>query len=319
MPAGPLKYDRKSISGGRAGTIATLRAMRDLSRQGSENPQVIETAHRIVRRVPERNDFATMEAMLSEVRQRMRYTRDPLNVELVKAPWVVLQRTELSGDPEPMDCDDASTLLSSLLGAVGIPTRFVVVKSDRSRPSEFSHVYVQALDGKRGWVGLDPIVRKWRAGEEASGAMLVGRSGYLNVGDLSCGDTPCRTSRQCRSADMTEGDEDSMYPPPETINRLNGRNGVGADDSFGKIVDVGTDYARQRLGLNKPARQPAINFATTLPAAPASGFDFGEWFNPFNGGKVNMKAVAVLAVVGIGGYMLWKNMKRGTKRKGGRR
>jgi len=62
------------------------------------------------------------------VRERFNYVNDPLAFEYYKTPQESL--SSKNGD-----CDDASILLSSLLEAVGLRTRFVFVPS---------HVYVQA-------------------------------------------------------------------------------------------------------------------------------------------------------------------------------
>lgn len=148
--------------------------MRELARAGAHHPEVIAAAHDVVRTVPERNDRATMGALLRNVRQRMRYTADPINLELVKAPWVSLAGSD-QGGKEPMDCDDVSVLLSSMLGAVGIPSRFKVAATDRRNRGAWSHVYVEARDGRTGeWVPLDPIVRDFGVGDEVPDADLTG-------------------------------------------------------------------------------------------------------------------------------------------------
>lgn len=42
------------------------------------------------------------------------------------------------------DCDDMSTLLASLLVAMGVPCSFKTIKANPSEPDKFSHVYVVA-------------------------------------------------------------------------------------------------------------------------------------------------------------------------------
>jgi hypothetical protein len=159
----------QELAAGNAGTVTTLETMRRLAQDGARSPAVIRAAHEVVRHVPERNDDATIAALLRDVRQRMRYTPDPLDTELVKAPEFLIERTNGEGPgqrtPEPMDCDDVCTLLASLLACVGIPSRFVVVAADKSRP-DWSHVYVQAQTSAGRVVSLDPIVRAWPAGQE---------------------------------------------------------------------------------------------------------------------------------------------------------
>jgi hypothetical protein len=62
------------------------------------------------------------------VRDNMNYVRDPIAFEYVKTPLESLNN--LGGD-----CDDASVLLASLLGSIGVKTRLVFIPG---------HVYVEA-------------------------------------------------------------------------------------------------------------------------------------------------------------------------------
>ena len=163
----------RRIPANNAGTRVSLGAMRELAKAGAHHPDVIRAAHDVVRRVPERDDVATMRALLADVRSRMRYTPDPMNLELVKAPWVSLGGSERWGI-EPMDCDDASVLLSSMLGAVGIPSKFTVAAVDSSAPGAWSHVYVTARTTDGRWVPLDPIVRDFAPGQEVPSRDLTG-------------------------------------------------------------------------------------------------------------------------------------------------
>jgi len=154
--------------------------MSRLADGGAHDPAVIAAAHDIVRGVRERDDVATMDAMLQFVRARMRYTPDPVDVELVKSPRVLLE--ESARDPGGKfvgDCDDASTLLASLLACVGIRSRFCVVPADGRRPGEWSHVYVSAATSDGWWISLDPIVRRFAVGEEAPSSALNGPRAYF--------------------------------------------------------------------------------------------------------------------------------------------
>lgn len=53
------------------------------------------------------------------------------------------------------DCDDYSALLASLLGSVGIRTRFVTIAADRSAPNDFSHIYPEAEAAPGRWIPMD--------------------------------------------------------------------------------------------------------------------------------------------------------------------
>lgn len=160
----PWRSRYELLASGNDGTRRTLSRMSELAREGARSPAVIRAAQDAVRHVPERDDRATMRALLEDVRRRMRYTPDPLDTELVKAPEFLVEQSDEHG-AEPMDCDDAVTLLAALLAAVGIPSRFVVVAADPTR-ADWSHVYLHARTSGGAWVSLDPIVRGWDVGGE---------------------------------------------------------------------------------------------------------------------------------------------------------
>lgn len=170
---------RTTIPSGNAGNRQTLRAMSRLAQRGANDPVVIEAAQNAVRGTPERDDDADFVAVLREVRHRMRYTHDPLGSEVVKDPaYVIGQTNGFASYPEPMDCDDASVLTASMLGALGYQTEFVTVAADRARPDEWSHVYVRVRKNNGQWVALDPIVRGFRAGQEVPASDLTAPRAY---------------------------------------------------------------------------------------------------------------------------------------------
>ena len=125
--------------------------MRDLVRQGARDPRVRETAVAVVQRARVAgHDFAgELAAVFAFVRDRVRFTRDPVGVELLQgAPYTL---TRGAGD-----CDDKATLLASLLESIGHPAelRFRAIGVRPGSPA-FSHVYVVArLQGRE--IPLDP-------------------------------------------------------------------------------------------------------------------------------------------------------------------
>lgn len=69
--------------------------------------------------------------------------------ELLISPPVLLRMKRPQGD-----CDDFTMLLAALLTAAGCETRIVTIECDRTRPNEYSHVYLEVWDGSR-WLPLD--------------------------------------------------------------------------------------------------------------------------------------------------------------------
>lgn len=137
------------IPSGDAGTIATLRVMRDFARQAVRDPaQTIRAKARdLLSGVPPRQWVPEIRALHAFVRDSIRYTRDPVDVELVQTPEKTLEYGQ-------GDCDDKATLLAALLSAAGHPAQFVAVGLNGG---PFSHVLVESQIN-RGWIPLETII-----------------------------------------------------------------------------------------------------------------------------------------------------------------
>lgn len=101
----------------------------------------------IVGDVPGKDHRGEIDRVFRWVRDCIRYLRDPVGVELVQTPDKTLQYRQ-------GDCDDQVTLLASLLGAIGIRSRF---KAVGFMPGSLTHVFLEALDNSN-WIALDPIM-----------------------------------------------------------------------------------------------------------------------------------------------------------------
>ena len=73
-------------------------------------------------------------------------------IETLQHPDYMLQGLEISGVLRG-DCDDISTLHAALLTALGVPVRFVAIRSIKEDPN-FDHVYIEANDGNE-WIMYD--------------------------------------------------------------------------------------------------------------------------------------------------------------------
>ena len=135
---------------GDAGVSLTLSHLRQFVTQA----QTSELAHAAVQDAlaltPEKSPQAEAAALLAWVRSRYRYTLDPVEVELVRDPRYLLRQIQTQGMFYG-DCDDAATLLATLLETAGYPTRFVV-QGDVG--DSYSHILVEVdLDGI--WTAAD--------------------------------------------------------------------------------------------------------------------------------------------------------------------
>lgn len=138
---------------GRAGTLATLKAMRNFARASIDDPsqRIRRTAIDIFRRagIAPRNYIGEIRALHAFVRDHIRYMRDPVDRELVQDPATTL-------DLATGDCDDKSTLLGALLTASGHPSKFLAVGMNGG---PLSHVLVETKYNTT-WIPLETIIYK---------------------------------------------------------------------------------------------------------------------------------------------------------------
>jgi transglutaminase-like putative cysteine protease len=141
------------IPGGKSGTIATLKHMRDFVRSAVRSPRQTVRNKSLdlfrANRVPPRKWDIELSTLHAFVRDSIRYVKDPVGLELVQAP-------ERTLDIAQGDCDDKSTLLAALLMSTGHPARFTAVGFN-DRP--YSHVLVEARSGIR-WIPMETIIDK---------------------------------------------------------------------------------------------------------------------------------------------------------------
>jgi Transglutaminase-like superfamily len=143
------------VPSGDAGVAATLKTMKKLARDGRQDALIIQQANALVKDLPQYDTLGEIKALHAFVRDAIRYTNDPDNVELLRTPRAILQMGV-------GDCDDKSTLLAALLLAIGLRPRFVAVAMGANRA--FSHVLVEVQYGKtdptnkrKGWLSLETI------------------------------------------------------------------------------------------------------------------------------------------------------------------
>lgn len=128
--------------------------MRRLARQGAVNPLVRQTAASIVRGIPGTNGEAQVLAIKDWLGDRTAFLRDPLGVETLYTPDLMI-RTILTQGAAQVDCDDVATLAAALGLAVGLRARFVVV-GFHSPKAPFQHVWSDLSDPRAiKWTDMD--------------------------------------------------------------------------------------------------------------------------------------------------------------------
>lgn len=138
---------------GPAGVAQTLELMSRLVKHGKKHPAVRQQAADLTRGLKQKDYLGEIRLIHQFVRDRIRYVRDVRGVETLHYPEIVLEQGY-------GDCDDKSVLASSMLEAVGAPTRFVAVGY---LPGTYCHVLPQVRVGKK-WLSVEttePVELGW--------------------------------------------------------------------------------------------------------------------------------------------------------------
>jgi transglutaminase-like putative cysteine protease len=141
----PPRISLANLPEGAQGTRTTLQIMSAYVKQFKANARVRNLALSIVEHLAPKDWAGEVRVMHEWVRDQIRYVADIHGVETVQTPLATL-------DIGQGDCDDMSSLLASLLEAIGHPSRFFAIGD---APGTFKHVLVQTPVGGR-WIGLDP-------------------------------------------------------------------------------------------------------------------------------------------------------------------
>lgn len=113
-------------------------------------PKNIQTGH------PDfRNFDAIADAIYTWMKDNIVYKRDPYRIE-----W--LQTPDVTASKKSGDCDDMSTLAASLLGSLGIRTRF---KTTGTAKNSFNHIYLEYQNQSGNWIPFD-VTMATHAGDE---------------------------------------------------------------------------------------------------------------------------------------------------------
>ncbi len=132
----------------------TARLIAEMIREGAKDFYVRQKAIEIFRayKVPPKDRFGEVWALFDWTRRNIRYTRDIFRVELLHSARRML---ELRAG----DCDDMTILVGAMLVSTGHPARLVMAGFRPHKPHSYSHIYLEALIGRR-WVAVDTTVDK---------------------------------------------------------------------------------------------------------------------------------------------------------------
>jgi transglutaminase-like putative cysteine protease len=129
--------------------------MGKIAKEYRRAPAIRELALFLVQHLPPKDWSGEARAIHNYVRDQIRYVKDIAGCETIQTPIQTLKIRQ-------GDCDDKSTLVASLLGAIGHPVRFVAVGMEKDN---YSHVFPQTKIGGR-WITLE-TTENWPMGRTA--------------------------------------------------------------------------------------------------------------------------------------------------------
>jgi len=152
----PVMYPQR---GGEAGIVDTLGHMGRLVTQASTHPLIRKQAFKAIQYCSANDRICQQAALMTWVQKKMRFVRDPHNIEALHDPVMIATAIEQNKQPYG-DCDDFSMYLAALMRSVGLQANFRVVGFNGGR---LSHVYVTGPKGEK----LDSTRNPWsmQAGE----------------------------------------------------------------------------------------------------------------------------------------------------------
>jgi len=136
---------------GEAGIRATLRQMAGMARAAVLDPELVFLARRIISPASRFDPRGQVRRIRDYVEGVTRWLPDPVGVEYLAGPAVLLREID-DHRRVGADCDDVAMLAAALLNAVGIRSRLVAVAFDPEGP--YQHVFTEAWDGAE-WRELD--------------------------------------------------------------------------------------------------------------------------------------------------------------------
>ncbi|MDE2040577.1 MAG: hypothetical protein KGO96_13665 [Elusimicrobia bacterium] len=146
------------------GLVAKLGAIKEGYEESLRYPAVRAFAERAAMGPLGRPSLLVLFANLRSV---YRYLPDPVGVELIKSPHVMVSEIKSRGWTAG-DCDDAASLVYGLLNLLGVPARLAVGwKPGQSSPS---HIWVRVPETTGNFVEFDltkPIFNGPKSGYEA--------------------------------------------------------------------------------------------------------------------------------------------------------
>lgn len=139
------------------GSPDTLRKMQEQAwgERGEQSMRVRALTEDVISGVKGKDYQSEILAVRNFGATRLRYTNDPLHVELIKDPERIADEVYANG-VALVDCDEIAQMIATMLMQVGRVAEYVVVGF--GAPNEYSHVFSRVKEPKSGrWLVCDPV------------------------------------------------------------------------------------------------------------------------------------------------------------------
>lgn len=135
------KISESNLSDGVGGNIETIKEMQKVARIRSGHPLIRKLASNILQEYGVKSHHFADEALAigDFVQRKVRYLRDPDNVEYLQDPLILVEKIK-SGSAQG-DCDDMALFVATLLLSVGCQPSFRAVRYEQAI-GNYNHIYV---------------------------------------------------------------------------------------------------------------------------------------------------------------------------------
>jgi len=156
----PPRVFNEQIGDFEAGNYQTVETMSRVARTYAGDPRIRQLALRIIQNIPSHHFLEEAKALAAFVQEKIRYVRDPNNIEQITYPPYMLD--QISKGVAQGDCDDQALFLATLLLSIGAEPLFAIVRY-KFRDGPFNHIYTVLYD--KNWQGpktrlvMDTIIK----------------------------------------------------------------------------------------------------------------------------------------------------------------
>lgn len=167
MSLGNLNPGHKVFTAPFKGAPHTVELIKHAALESQEKQSVRLLAEEIASNLKSKDSVSEVLAGYYFLLQNARYMNDPRTVELVRAPYVVVEEMARGKKPS-LDCDDMVAFLAALMLALGREVQIVTVAFRNAffrGQRQYSHVFLRVKEPRTStWIVLDPVAAEKTTG-----------------------------------------------------------------------------------------------------------------------------------------------------------